>query len=65
MPTPLDRPRVRPGVAAARDDRDPHAILLFDELRLTRQIVRVSPREFTWLQWLDGQNTLRDVQAAV
>ena len=64
MPTPLDRPRVRPGVAAARDDRDPHAILLFDELRLTRQVVRVSPREFTWLQWLDGQNTLRDVQAA-
>jgi AmmeMemoRadiSam system protein B len=25
--------------------------------------VRLSVREFTWLQWLDGTNTLRDVQA--
>src|SRR5262249_43853894 len=38
-------------------------IVLFDQLRLSRQPVRLSPREFTWLQWLDGQHTLRDVQA--
>jgi AmmeMemoRadiSam system protein B len=64
MPTPLDRPRLRPGLAAARDDRDPHSVVIFDQFRLTRQLLRVSPREFTWMQWLDGSNTLRDVQAA-
>src|SRR5437763_6455698 len=64
MPTPLDRPRLRPGLAAARDDRDPHSVVIFDQFRLTRQLLRVSPREFTWLQWLDGSNTLRDVQVA-
>jgi AmmeMemoRadiSam system protein B len=60
----IDRPSLRPGIAAARDADDPHAIVLFDELRITRQIVRVSPREFTWLQWFDGTNSLRDVQRA-
>jgi hypothetical protein len=64
MPHPLDRPRLRPGLAAARDERDPFAIILFDQLRLSRQPVRLSAREFTWLQWLDGTNTLREVQAA-
>lgn len=59
-----ERPRLRPGIAAARDDTDPHAIVLFDELRLSRELVRVSAREFTWLQWIDGRTTLRDLQAA-
>ena len=64
MPTPLDRPRLRPGLAAARDNADPFAIVLFDQLRVSRQLVRLTAREFTWLQWLDGSNTLRDIQAA-
>jgi MEMO1 family protein len=64
MATPLDRPKLRPGLAAARDDRDPHAVVVYDQFRLTRQFLRLSPREFTWLQWLDGSNTLRDVQYA-
>ena len=64
MPTPLDRPRLRPGLAAGRDEADPFAIVLFDQLRVSRDLVRVTAREFTWLQWLDGTNTLRDVQVA-
>lgn len=60
----LDRPRLRPGIAAARDADDPHAIVLYDDLRITRQIVRISAREFTWLQWFDGSNSLPDVQRA-
>ncbi len=63
MATPLDRPALRPGLAAARDERDPFAVFLFDQLRISRQIVRLTAREFTWLQWLDGTNTLRDVQS--
>jgi MEMO1 family protein len=63
QPTALhERPRIRPGVAAARDPDDPHAIVLYDELRISRQVVRVTPREFTWLQWLDGKNSLRDIR---
>src|SRR6516165_9762767 len=61
--SPLLRPTLRPGLAAAGDERDPLAILLFDQLRISRQIVRLTAREFTWLQWLDGTNSLRDVQA--
>jgi AmmeMemoRadiSam system protein B len=63
MPTPLDRPSLRPGLAAARDENDPSAVILFDQLRISRQFLRLTPREFTWLQWLDGTNSLRDVQA--
>ena len=40
MASPLDRPRLRPGLAAARDDRDPFAVLLFDQLRVSRQLGR-------------------------
>src|SRR5262245_47906591 len=60
---PTDRPRLRPGIAAARDAADPHVIVLYDELRISRDLVRISPREFTWLQWFDGTNSLREVQA--
>src|SRR4051812_12920870 len=64
MPHPLERPRLRPGLAAARDEQDPFAIILFDQFRVSRQLLRLTAREFTWLQWLDGSNTLREVQAA-
>jgi AmmeMemoRadiSam system protein B len=64
MPTAPDRPRLRPGLAAARDAQDPFAVILFDQLRISRHFVRVTAREFTWLQWLDGTNTLREVQLA-
>jgi AmmeMemoRadiSam system protein B len=63
MPTPLDRPSIRPGLAAARDESDPFAVILFDQLRISRQLIRLTAREFTWLQWFDGTNTLRDVQS--
>jgi MEMO1 family protein len=63
MPSPLDRPCLRPGLAAARDERDPLAVILFDQLRISRQLLRLSAREFIWLQWLDGTKTLRDVQS--
>src|SRR4051794_14617092 len=64
MPHVTDRPRLRPGLAAARDERDPFAIILFDQLRLSRQPVRLTVREFTWLQRLDRPNRLRERKAA-
>lgn len=63
MTVTIDRPRLRPGLAAARDADDPLAIVLYDQFRLSRRIVRLTAREFTWLQWLDGVHSLRDMQA--
>ncbi len=63
MPTPLDRPRLRRGLAAARDADDPQSILVFDERRVSRTVLSVGHREFAWMQFLDGTTTLRDVQS--
>ena len=51
-------------VPASANDDDPHAILVFDERRVSRAVLSVGPREFSWLQFLDGRNSLRDVQSA-
>src|SRR5262245_13430372 len=59
----LDRPRLRPGLAAAHDEGNPNAIILWDRLRLSQQALRLPPREFSWLQMLDGRRTLREIQA--
>ena len=64
MPSPLDRPRLRPGLAAVPDEGDPAGFILFDQRRVSRQPLCLTAREFTWVQWLDGTNTLRDVQLA-
>jgi AmmeMemoRadiSam system protein B len=58
-----ERPRLRPGLAAAQDQNDPRYVVLWDELRLSSRIQRVSLLEFTWLRMFDGQRTLRDIQA--
>ena len=62
MPS-MERPRLRPGLAAAQDANDPHYVLVWDEFRLSRRIQRLSMLEFAWLQMFDGQRTLRDIQA--
>jgi MEMO1 family protein len=59
----MERPRLRPGLAAAQDQNDPRYVLLWDEFRLSGRIQRISLLEFTWLRMFDGQRTLRDIQA--
>ena len=59
----LDRPRLRPGLAVARDEDDPKYIILHDRLRLSPAPRRVSLVEFMWLQLFDGTRTLREIQA--
>jgi AmmeMemoRadiSam system protein B len=59
----LERPRLRPGLAAAQDGNDPRYVLVWDEWRLSSRIQRLSLVEFAWLQFFDGQRTLRDIQA--
>jgi AmmeMemoRadiSam system protein B len=58
----LERPRLRPGLAAAQDQNDPRFVYVWDRLRLTPEPQRLNLVEFTWLQLFDGQRTLRDIQ---
>jgi AmmeMemoRadiSam system protein B len=60
----LERPRLRPGLAAAQDEDDPRYYFVWDKLRLSDQLHRLSFLEFNWVQMFDGQHTLRDIQAA-
>ncbi len=58
-----ERPRLRPFLAASRDDSDPRYLVIWDKLGLGTPPCRVSRREFEWLHLFDGSRTLRDVQA--
>jgi AmmeMemoRadiSam system protein B len=58
-----ERPRLRPYLAAAQDERDPYVVHLWDRLRLGKETLRVSLLEFMALQMFDGERTLRDVQS--
>ena len=59
----LECPRLRPGLAAARDENDPFHVFVWDQLRLNQQPQRLSVFEFSWMQLFDGERTLRDIQA--
>ncbi len=58
-----ERPRLRPGLGAARD-RDPRYVLLFDRLGIVPRPLRLTLDEFLWVHLFDGEHTFRDVQAA-
>jgi AmmeMemoRadiSam system protein B len=58
-----ERPRLRPGLAAAEDDRDSRFIIVWDRLGVSRGPERLTRMEFLWLQLCDGERTLRDIQA--
>lgn len=60
MSVVLDRPRLRPGLAAGPDPDDPTRFVLWDKNRLTHTIVRVNRHELEWANLFDGRS---DVQA--
>src|SRR6266446_4791098 len=61
MSPALDRPRLRPGLAAQQDS-DPRYLHLWDPRRLTDQVVRVDQTEFNALRLFDGTRSLDAVQ---
>lgn len=58
-----ERPRLRPHLTAVADRSDPRYVLVWDQLGLGDGPRRFTWQEYTWVQLLDGQRTLRDVQA--
>src|SRR5437870_1973610 len=59
----LERPQLRPYLAAVQDVRDPNHIHVLDRLRPSGSPVRFSLLEFLALQMFDGRRTLRDIQS--
>ena len=60
---PTDRPRLRPHLGAAPEDSSGQVFRVFDTLRLSDAVLRVSALELEWLQLFNGRRSLRDVQA--
>jgi AmmeMemoRadiSam system protein B len=63
MAVSTDCPRLRPGLALAEDDSDPRYVILWDQLRISNRLQRLSLLELGWVRLFDGERTLRDVQA--
>jgi AmmeMemoRadiSam system protein B len=58
-----ERPQLRPHLAAAPEDRQGRHFVIWDQLRLSENTVRLTALELEWVQLFDGTRTLRDVQA--
>jgi AmmeMemoRadiSam system protein B len=63
MPVP-ERPQLRPHLGAAPEDHNELHFVVWDQLRLSDSVLRLSAVELGWLQMFDGERTLRDVQTA-
>src|SRR5262245_2643059 len=61
--TSPERPRLRPGLAAARDPADRRYVFLWDQFRLTEYQARVTLLELDCLQLFDGTRTVHDVHS--
>lgn len=58
-----ERPRIRPGLAAAADDRDPNFVVLWDQLRISSRYLRMPRAQLEVISRMNGMRTLRDLQA--
>ena len=57
-----ERPQLRPYLAAEAEDRLGRSFVLYDRLRLSDSLLRLSASELSWVQLFDGSRSLRDVQ---
>ncbi len=58
-----ERPKLRPYLLPVHDPSDPTHVYLVDQLGLLPEPVRLPRRDFVPLLFLDGEHTLREVQA--
>ena len=59
----MERPQLRPYLTAAPEDEAGRRLVIFDQLRLSDAVVRVSPLELECVNLFDGQRSLREIQA--
>jgi AmmeMemoRadiSam system protein B len=59
-----ERPQLRPHLAAQPSAGQARYFLVWDQLRLSEMVLRLTPHELQWVQLFDGQRTLADIQAA-
>jgi AmmeMemoRadiSam system protein B len=57
-----ERPQLRPYLKRAADPSQPNHVYVVDRLGLAEPLA-LSPTEFSWLKWLDGQHSLKDIHA--
>jgi len=59
----LERPQLRPHLAAVEDEDDGRYVYVWDRLRVSPEPQRLTRLEFLWLQMFDGRRSLREIQA--
>jgi AmmeMemoRadiSam system protein B len=59
----LERPQLRPYLAAGPESYDRSHYLIWDQLRLSDRVIKVTALEMEWMQLFDGERSLRDIQA--
>lgn len=60
-----ERPKIRPGLAAAADENDPSYIVIWDQLKISSHFVRMPRAHFELVSRMNGSRSLRDLQADV
>lgn len=58
------RPQLRSHLGQAQDPRDPDHVFLIDRLGLAPRPLPLTPPEFLCLEFMNGENSLREIQAA-
>jgi AmmeMemoRadiSam system protein B len=58
-----ERPQLRPGLAATPDADDPRFLIIWDELRISSQMIRLPKTHFALVEKMNGRRSLRDLQA--
>lgn len=57
-----ERPQLRPHLAAGPAAGPTRHFLLWDQLRLSESVLRLTAHELQWVQLFDGRRTLSDIQ---
>lgn len=59
-----ERPQIRQNLALAPEDANRVHFMVWDPLRVSTAVLKVTTLQLEWLRLFDGQRTLREIQAA-
>ncbi len=61
----LERPQLRPHLAAEPENHERSSFLVWDQLRLSDRVVKVTAIELRWMQLFNGEHSLLDIHGKV